>query len=68
MRNAGDTMRLLLWAVAASLLAACANMGRPEGGMRDETPPKFVRSNPAPGARNVSRTRMPVTFDENIQL
>ncbi len=39
MRNAGDTMRLLLWAVAASLLAACANMGRPEGGMRDETPP-----------------------------
>ena len=68
MRNAGDTMRLLLWAVAASLLAACANMGRPEGGMRDETPPKFVRSNPAPGARNVSRTRMTVTFDENIQL
>lgn len=61
-------MRLLLWCVLACLLAACASMGRPEGGARDELPPKFVRSNPAPGARNVDRTRMSVTFDENIQL
>lgn len=45
-------MRLLLWCVLACLLAACASMGRPEGGARDELPPKFVRSNPAPGARN----------------
>ena len=68
MRNAADTMRLLLWCAVACLLAACANMGRPEGGARDELPPKFVRSNPAPGAKNVSRKTMSVTFDENIQL
>lgn len=61
-------MRLLLWCAVACLLAACANMGRPEGGARDEIPPKFVRSNPAPGAKNVSRKTMSVTFDENIQL
>ena len=61
-------MRLLLWCAVACLLAACANMGRPEGGARDELPPKFVRSNPAPGAKNVSRKTMSVTFDENIQL
>ncbi|MDE6197660.1 MAG: Ig-like domain-containing protein, partial [Muribaculaceae bacterium] len=61
-------MRSLLWLLLASLLAACANMGRPEGGERDELPPKFMRSDPAPGATGVKRTRLTAIFDENIQL
>ncbi len=68
MKGRGDTMRLLLWGVAACMLAACANMGRPQGGARDEIPPKYVRSNPKPGARNFNNSRMTVTFDENVQL
>lgn len=50
------------------ILAGCASIGRPEGGPRDETPPVYVRSNPAQGALNVNRKRLEVYFDENIQL
>ena len=61
-------MRSLLWLAIATLLAACANMGRPEGGARDETPPVFMRSDPMPGATGVKKTRLTAFFDENIQL
>lgn len=54
--------------VAALVFSACASIGRPEGGAKDEIPPKFVSSNPAPGAVDVNRTRLSVNFDENIQL
>lgn len=61
-------MRLLALAVPLLLLAACASMGRPEGGPRDEEPPVFVRSDPGPGATNVSKSRLTAIFNENIQL
>lgn len=60
--------RMLLWLAAVTFLAGCASIGRPEGGPRDETPPVFVRSNPAPGALNVNRNRLEIFFDENVQL
>ncbi len=52
----------------AVLAASCASIGRPEGGPRDEDPPVFVSSTPAPGAVNVDARRLSVTFNENIQL
>ncbi len=55
-------------AVSAVILAACASIGRPEGGPRDYTPPHFVRSTPAPGATNVTPKRMELFFDENVEL
>ena len=55
-------------AVIAVLMAACASIGRPEGGPRDYQPPRFVRSNPAPGALNATPRRMEIIFDENIEL
>ncbi len=61
-------MRLLVGVVGALLLAACANMGRPQGGPRDETPPVFVHSNPGPGALNVTRPRINLYFNENVSL
>ncbi|MDE6248637.1 MAG: Ig-like domain-containing protein [Paramuribaculum sp.] len=61
-------MRLLVGVVAGLLLVACANMGRPEGGPRDETPPVFLRSNPGQGALNVTSPRVNLYFDENIAL
>lgn len=61
-------MRLLLVVIAAVFIAACASMGRPEGGPVDETPPRFVRSNPAPGSRNVNVDRITIMFDENVQV
>ena len=54
--------------IVAFILGACASIGRPEGGARDEDPPVYVRANPAPGERNVKRTSFSVYFDENVQL
>lgn len=50
------------------LLTACASVGRPEGGSRDELPHEYVRSNPAQGERNVTRRTFSVIFNENIAL
>lgn len=61
-------MRLLLAAVAIALLAACASIGRPEGGEHDEIPPVYVKSNPAPGTVNFSRNKITIEFDENVQV
>jgi len=66
--NHTKMMRLLLGVIFAVMLAACASMGRPEGGPRDELPPVFLGSNPAPGSLNVDRNRITLTFDENVQL
>lgn len=61
-------MRLLLATVAAMIIAACASMGRPEGGPRDEMPPVYVKSTPEPGATNVTTNKFSITFDENVQI
>lgn len=68
MKRAQTLMMAPLLMLAVLAVGACANMGRPEGGPRDETPPVFVRSDPAPGAVNVTATRLHAYFDENIQL
>ncbi len=47
---------------------SCANMSRPDGGPYDETPPVFLGGNPAPGALNVSKQKMELSFDEIIQV
>ncbi|MBD5163317.1 MAG: Ig-like domain-containing protein [Bacteroidales bacterium] len=66
--NLGNGMRMLVWSTLALVLAACASMGRPEGGARDEEPPVFLRSNPAPGSTNVNPSKITLTFNENVQL
>lgn len=70
MRHSKTSYLRLLPALTATLtlLAACASMGRPEGGPRDMTPPVYLRSNPAPGARNINANRIVVEFDENVSL
>ncbi len=47
---------------------ACASVGTPDGGPYDETPPRFVRSNPVPNATNNQRKRVTIEFDEYIKL
>ena len=53
---------------ALMLLAACASIGRPEGGPRDITPPHYVSSNPSPGSLNFKGNKISIFFDENVQL
>ncbi|MCM1032728.1 MAG: Ig-like domain-containing protein [Odoribacter sp.] len=62
-------LRILPVAIAMAVLgAACASIGRPEGGPRDENPPVFVRSTPMPGQLEVNQTSFSLYFDENVQL
>ena len=66
--KASTIMRVLLVGAIALMVAACASIGRPEGGPRDEKAPEFLRANPAPGSLNVSRNRIDLYFDENLKL
>lgn len=50
------------------LLYACANMGTPNGGPYDETPPKFVSSTPVPNQINYKGKKIEIVFDELIQI
>ena len=52
----------------ASVLVSCANIGRPSGGPRDETPPVYVSSNPEPNQLNFSGSKITINFNEYIQL
>lgn len=61
-------LKLLPAAVLALAATACASIGRPEGGPRDENPPVFVRSTPGAGALNVDRRTFTLYFDENVEL
>lgn len=61
-------MRYLLGVVAAVFMAACASIGRPNGGEYDVEPPVYVKSEPAIGGINVNRNRITIDFNENVQV
>ena len=63
-----NKLHLLPIAVGGLLMAACASIGRPDGGPRDVEPPRYVSSNPPLGATGVTTQRINIAFDENIQL
>ncbi|MBD5195907.1 MAG: hypothetical protein HDS89_00430 [Bacteroidales bacterium] len=48
--------------------AACANIGNPSGGARDEDPPIFVSANPPQGSLNVDKTKITLTFNELVNV
>lgn len=50
------------------LIQACANIGTPDGGAYDETPPKFISSSPKMFALNNKEKKIVLQFDENIKL
>lgn len=52
----------------ALLLHACASIGNPSGGPRDERPPRFRGADPAPGATGVSPQKVVLEFDELINV
>ena len=68
MKKFKQHIQFLFATIATITLVACASIGRPEGGPRDEMPPVFIGSTPAPGATNVSSKRVELVFDENVQV
>ncbi len=49
-------------------LYSCANIGSPEGGPVDFTPPAYVKSSPAQGAINVKGNKVEITFNEIVNI
>ncbi|MDE7397825.1 MAG: Ig-like domain-containing protein, partial [Muribaculum sp.] len=68
MRIPHHKLHYLLGAAAGMLLAACASIGRPNGGAYDYDPPVLVKSTPSIGGRNFTGNKVVLEFDENVQL
>ena len=60
--------KVLFILMTVIVVAACANMGSPDGGPYDETPPVLVGTSPADRATNVTPKRIVLTFNENIKI
>ena len=63
--SVGSFMALLF---VSLLLFACANIGTPDGGPYDETPPKVVRTTPHLGSIKTKTRKIVIEFDENVKL
>ncbi|MCM1153684.1 MAG: Ig-like domain-containing domain [Muribaculum sp.] len=63
-----NLLRVILWCPVAVVAAACASIGNPSGGPRDEQPPRFVRSTPGPDAVNFNGNEVNIYFDELVNL
>ena len=62
------TKHIILLAIAASVMMACASIGSPDGGPYDETPPVFLGSTPEPFALGVKEKRVTLEFDEFVKI
>ncbi len=68
MRKRFHILPMLVLALLALVGVACANIGSPEGGPRDYTPPMMLRSTPIPGAVNFKGKKVELHFDEIVNL
>ena len=59
----------ILLSISLAVMFACANRGvGPQGGPKDETPPKMVKEEPENGTVNYHNKKIEITFDEYLQL
>jgi len=68
MKQSRHILLVALLAVVALAVVSCANIGHPEGGPRDYTPPVMLRSNPIPGAVNFGGKKVEINFDEIVNI
>lgn len=62
-------MRKLFYIIFIALfVAACANLGNPDGGPYDEDPPKIVRTSPKYGSVVENVKKIVLEFDENVKI
>ena len=50
------------------MLHSCANIGTPDGGLYDETPPRIIHTSPHQGARDITPKKVTLEFNEYIKL
>ena len=69
MKNLSLLKNITAALLVAVTLYACANRGQgPQGGAKDEVPPKVTKSTPKINSVNVKEDRIEIEFDENINL
>lgn len=62
------TPYFIFTSILSLILAACASIGSPEGGPRDETPPKILKCQPGNMAVNNQKKKITLVFDEYINI
>lgn len=50
------------------MLYSCANIGTPDGGLYDETPPRIIHTSPHQGAKGITPKKVTLEFNEYIKL
>ncbi len=69
MRLLQKTKNIIVALLLIVLFYGCANRGQgPQGGPKDEVPPRVVSSSPADKSINYTRNKIEINFDENITL
>ena len=63
-----NVRRGLCFSLLCFLIVSCANLGTPDGGPYDETPPQIVRTSPEFGATGAHARKIVLEFDENIKV
>ncbi|MDD2798824.1 MAG: Ig-like domain-containing domain [Bacteroidales bacterium] len=58
--------RLVLSTLILAIVTSCANIGRPNGGPIDTTPPRLVKSIPMQGQINFNKKKIELEFDEIV--
>ena len=56
------------WLIISLFLVSCANMGSPDGGWYDDTPPRVVRCTPPDQSIGVKAKKVTIYFNEYIKL
>lgn len=64
----GGTCGLWVAVLFSALFIACANIGSPDGGAYDETPPRVTHTSPKYGSVNTKSKKIIIQFNENVQL
>ncbi len=61
-------MKSLFYPVLLLVLSSCAHIVPPEGGKKDELPPKLIKSSPPLNTLQFKSKKITLVFDENIQI
>lgn len=68
LRNEQRAIFVLVGLMLLGIISACANIGNPEGGPYDMTPPRLLKADPSARATEVKKQRLKLTFDEYVKL
>ena len=63
-----NTRKAFLYCILGTVMAACANIGNPDGGEYDQVPPKVIACTPADFALQNQKKKISIFFDEFIKL